>query len=211
MVPKKRSMHLDAIIVSPLTPRGLARLAPAPMSSAARRNRHQTCPEPARPATLGRHCLGAQGHGCPRRRSPWVYRVFAARSSLRKLTRPCPGRYKQCHASKCLSMFIVRGCSTFAIVGTTKCYSQVRSSAHAACVLAGVGSSPSRRSARSLPPSSNFPSSRSSVLLAPSQPCMSSWPTLASRRPLSPAVDLPVLRASPVRRSLQMAPGPGPS
>ena len=36
-------------------------------------------------------------------------------------------------------MFIVRGCSTFAIVGTTKCYSQVRSSAQAACVLRWSG------------------------------------------------------------------------
>ena len=59
MVPKKHSicsMHLDAIIVSPLTPRGLVRPTPAPMSSAARRNRHQTYPEPARPATPPRRC-----------------------------------------------------------------------------------------------------------------------------------------------------------
>ena len=52
--------------------------------------------------------------------------------------------------------------------------------------------------------------SRSSVLLAPCQPGTSSWPTLAGRRPLNPAACLPVLKASPARRSLQVAPGLGP-
>ena len=68
---------------------------------------------------------------------------------------------------------------------------------------AGVASSPSRRSARSLPPSSNFPSVGARCCWHPA--------SLAGSRPLNPAAYLPVLRASPAHRSLQVAPGPGPS